>query len=128
MDDRPQFADKKLFPDAEEVKLIDFERIGDFVNITDEDYCCVMSRGHAYDTVIQAQLLRTPAYYIGVIGSAVKKAGVFKKLQEEYGIDSEELKRITTPIGLPIKAETPEEIAISIAGEMIKIRAERNEK
>ena len=126
LDDRAEFATKELFPTAEEVMLIDFERIGDFISVSEEDYACVMTRGHAFDAVVQAQLLMTPAYYIGVIGSAAKKAGVYKKLKEEYGFEDEIFRRITSPIGLSIKAETPAEIAISIAGEMIELRAKRN--
>ena len=127
LDDRPEFARKELFPAAEEVKLIDFEHIIDYVDITKEDYVCVMTRGHAFDTVVQAQMLRTEACYIGVIGSAHKKAGVFRRLVEEFGIDESELARITSPIGISIKAETPAEIAVSIAAQMIELRARRNE-
>ncbi len=79
MDDREEFANEALFPQAEEVKLIDFERISDYVEIGKEDYVCVMTRGHSYDTSVQAQILKTPASYIGVIGSASKKAGVERK-------------------------------------------------
>ena len=125
MDDRPEFANEELFPKAEKVMLIDFERIPDFVTIRENDYVCVMTRGHAYDTSVQAQILNTPACYIGVIGSAAKKAGVFKKLYE-MGFSQEDTDRITSPIGLSIKAETPAEIAISIAGQMICHRAMRN--
>ena len=127
LDDRPEFATGALFSAAEEVLLADFERIADFVEIGPEDYACVMTRGHAFDAVVQAQVLKTPACYIGVIGSAHKKAGVFQKLREEYGFTDEDFRRITSPIGLDIKAETPAEIAISIAGQMIALRAERNE-
>ena len=84
-----------------------------------------MTRGHAFDTVVQAQVLKTPARYIGVIGSAAKKAGVFERLRREYGFTDEDLARITSPIGLPIRAETPAEIAISIAAQMISVRAEQ---
>ena len=63
---------------------------------------------------------------IGVIGSAFKAAGVHKTLKEEYGLLDEELDLVTTPIGLNIKGETPAEIAISIAAQMILHRAERN--
>ena len=127
MDDRAEFAKAELFPTAEEVKLIDFEHISDYITVTEEDYACVMTRGHAFDAVVQAQLLQTPACYIGVIGSRAKKAGVYKKLKEEYGFADELFQRITSPIGLDIKAETPAEIAISIAGQMIELRARRNE-
>lgn len=126
MDDRQEFARKELFPDAEQVLLIDFEHIADFVTVTEEDFVCVMTRGHAYDTVVQAQLVKTPACYIGVIGSRHKKAGVFRRLKEEFGCTDAQLERITSPIGLSIRAETPAEIAISIAGQMIECRALRN--
>ena len=116
LDDRPQFADKALFPTAEDVKLVDFERISDTVQVGSEDYVCIMTRGHAFDAVVQAQMLKTDACYIGVIGSKAKVAGVRAKLTEEYGFEDKDFDRITTPIGLKIKAETPAEIAISSPG------------
>lgn len=126
MDDREEFARKELFPDAEQVLLVDFERIGDSITVTENDYVCIMTRGHAWDTLLQAQLVRTPACYIGVIGSRHKKAAVFQRLREEFGCTQEMLDRITTPIGLSIRAETPAEIAISIAAQMIEHRARQN--
>lgn len=128
LDDRPEFASAALFPTAESVGLIDFTDIAKTVTLTEKDFVCVMTRGHAYDAVIQAQVLRTPACYIGVIGSAHKKAGVFQKLREEYGFTDGDFARITSPIGLNIKAETPAEIAISIAAQMIAVRAELGER
>ena len=128
MDDREEFAKRELFPTAEEVKLIDFSRIADSVTIGEEDYICVMTRGHAFDTVIQAQVLKCRPAYVGVIGSKKKAAGVRKILQEEYGLSEEELNIVTTPIGMEIAAETPAEIAISIAGQMIQVRAQRNKR
>lgn len=125
MDDREEFADKTLFPEAEDVLLIDFERIAEAVEIKENDYVCVMTRGHAFDTIVQAQVLKTPACYIGVIGSAAKKAGVYQQLYG-MGFTPADTDRITSPIGLDIKAETPAEIAISIAGQMILHRALRN--
>lgn len=123
MDDREEFAQKSLFPDAEDVLLVDFDHIDNHLTITAEDYACVMTRGHASDAIIQVQLLRTPAAYIGVIGSARKKAGVYQKLREEYGFGDDDFARITSPIGLDIQAETPAEIAISIAAQLIAVRA-----
>lgn len=125
LDDRKEFTDPALFPDAAETILCDFYHLDQSITITEEDFCCVLTRGHAYDTIVQAQLLRTPAAYIGVIGSSHKKAGVFQRLVEEFHIPEKELSRITSPIGLYIKAETPEEIAVSITGQLILTRAER---
>ena len=83
-----------------------------------------MTRGHKDDLTVQAQVLRTPASYVGVIGSRRKKEGVFACLREQ-GFTEDDLKRIKTPIGLEIQAETPAEIAVSIAAELILHRAER---
>ena len=126
MDDRAEFAKPELFPGAEAVICGDLGRIGDYMTIGGEDYVCDMTRGHSHDTVVQAQVLRFRPSYCGVIGSALKAAGVRKRLKEEYGLRDEELDRVTTPIGLPIKGETPAEIAISIAAQMILHRAERS--
>lgn len=125
LEDRPEFTDPALFPGAVETMLCDFNHLDQYISITAADYCCVMTRGHSYDTVVQAQLLATPACYIGLIGSRAKKAAVFRRLVEEYGINEQDLSRIISPIGLAIKAETPAEIAISIAGQMIQVRADR---
>ena len=126
MDDREEFTKPELFPGAEEVVCGDLRRISDAFAIGSEDYVCVMTRGHAYDTVVQAQVLKCRPTYCGVIGSAFKAAGVRKTLKDEYGLIDEELNLVTTPIGLNIKGETPAEIAISIAAQMILHRAERN--
>ena len=126
MDDREEFTKSELFPGAEAVICGDLRRIGDYLTVGSEDYVCVMTRGHAYDTVVQAQVLKCRPTYCGVIGSAHKAAGVRKTLKEEYGLVDEELDLVTTPIGLNIKGETPAEIAISIAAQMILHRAERN--
>ena len=126
MDDRAEFTKPELFPGAEEVICGDLTKIGDYMTIGGEDYVCVMTRGHAYDTVVQAQVLKCRPTYCGVIGSAFKAAGVCRTLKEEYGLVDEELDLITTPNGLNIKGETPAESAISIAAQMILHRAERN--
>jgi len=126
MDDREEFTRPELFPGAEEVICGDLTRLEKYMSIGNEDYVCVMTRGHSHDTVVQAQVLRCRPTYCGVIGSAFKAAGVRKTLKEEYGLTEEELDLVTTPIGLNIKGETPAEIAISIAAQMILHRAERN--
>ena len=125
-DDRPEFTRRELFPTAEEIRLVDFNRLSDFVTLGEEDYVCVMTRGHAYDTAVQAQILRQKPAYVGVIGSRAKAAGVRKRLLEEFGLTEEDVNRITTPIGLAIQAETPAEIAISIAAQLIQVRANQN--
>ena len=123
MDDREEFTRPQLFPGAVQVIQGDLTKIADYVTIGPEDYVCVMTRGHAFDTLVQAQVLPCRPCYCGVIGSRHKAAGVRKVLKEDYGLSDEILDLVTTPIGLDILAETPAEIAISIAGQMICRRA-----
>ena len=127
LDDRPDFASRERFPEGTDVRLIDFDHISDTLTVGPNDYVVVMTRGHMYDTVVQAQALKMPCSYIGVIGSRLKKAGVFRKLVD-MGFTEKDLERITTPIGLDISAETPAEIAVSIAAQLIGIRAGRAEE
>ena len=72
------------------------------------------------------QALRKPHAYLGMIGSRRKNALLFEQLLAE-GFSREELDKVYTPIGLDIKSETPEEIGVSIAAEIIRVRAEHNE-
>ena len=85
-----------------------------------------MTNGHSHDFAVQEQVLRGPYAYIGVIGSRAKIAAVNARLREA-GISEEKLRTVHTPVGTPIKAVTPAEIAVSITGEMIYERACRRE-
>lgn len=123
LEDREDFCRPELFPGAEEIRLIQNDDPTAYREITAEDHVVVMTRGHKDDLAVQAQALKTPARYIGVIGSRRKTAAVFAKLQE-MGYTDADLARITTPIGLDIKSETPAEIAVSVAAQLILIRAE----
>jgi len=126
VEDRPEFAKESLFPEAERVILGDFSHVSEWVTIMPEDYVVIMTRGHAWDYEIQRQVIRTPAAYLGCIGSRQKSAAIREKLRED-GFAQEEIARFHSPIGLPIGAKTPAEIAISIAAEMILCRAGRGQ-
>ena len=125
LEDREEFCKPELFEGVEKTILIDNNDIGKSLDIKEDDYICIMTRGHKADTISQAYAVKTPAHYIGLIGSRKKVEGVKAKLRS-MGITEEEIARVTTPIGLDIKAETPEEIAISIAAQLILVRAERH--
>ncbi len=122
IDPRPELARAERFPGAA-VLCGEFEPLPEAVNVCERDYAVVMTPGHEKDLAVLRQVLRTPASYIGCIGSRKKTAYVNQKLREE-GFSELDLARIHAPIGLPIKARTPEEIAISIAAELILHRAE----
>jgi xanthine dehydrogenase accessory factor len=121
-DSLPKFADKALFSTAADVVLGDFDDISASVGITEKDYVVVLTRGHSFDLTVQAQALKRRPRYIGVIGSRAKTAIVSKKLREQ-GFSQEEIDSVHTPIGIDIKADTPAEIAVSIAAELIMTRA-----
>lgn len=123
LDDRPEFASRELFPTAEAVLLVDFAKLEDDIQVTPADYVCIMTRGHASDTVVEAQVLGKRPRYNGMIGSRAKGAAVRQALEQEYGYTPEEIAAIVSPIGLSIGAKTPAEIAISIAAQMITARA-----
>ena len=125
-DDRPALADPAAFPDAERVVCGDFRNIAGTLPLSPEDYVVVMTSGHLHDLEIQEQILRQELAYVGVIGSRAKIAAVNARLREA-GISEEKLCTVHTPVGTPIKAVTPAEIAVSIAGEMIYERACRRE-
>ena len=122
MESRPEFAQRELFPDAEEIICGDYLRISDYIDLAPSDYVVIMTNGHNHDLDIQLQVLRMPLAYVGVIGSKSKIAYSQKKLREA-GIPEAAIASVHSPIGTPIKAVTPEEIAVSITGEMIYERA-----
>lgn len=125
-DDRPQFATRERFPQADQVICGDFTRIRDYLTVGPEDYVVIMTNGHEYDFQAQVQVLRGETAYVGVIGSRKKTAFVNQRLREA-GIAEETIAFVHTPVGTAIKAVTPEEIAVSITGEMILVRATRRE-
>lgn len=125
-DNREEYANRNNFPNIENLIVGDYTRLSEYMSVTAEDYAVVMTNGHSFDFEVQEQLLRHPMAYVGVIGSRSKKAAVNKRLLEK-GVTQEAIDSVHSPIGVNIKAVTPEEIAVSIAGEMIYVRALRRE-
>lgn len=125
-DERAEYANRDSFPTAENVIVGDFTKLSDYIEFHDGDYVVIMTSGHSHDFDVEQQVLRGPFAYVGVIGSRKKTASVNARLREA-GVDEDAIARVHTPIGTAIKAVTPEEIAVSIAGEMIYERALRRE-
>lgn len=123
-DDRPQAALPQRFPQASRVILGDYRRIFDHITITDRDYVVIMTPGHQSDFEVLSQVLATPASYVGCIGSRHKVAATRERLAG-LGFSPADMDRVHSPIGLPIGGETPAEIAISIAAQMIAHRSGR---
>ena len=122
LDDRPDFLRPELFGGAE-TRRIDPEDISDVIrDFGENDYVCIMTRGHKDDMLIQWQVMRSPVRYIGVIGSAKKQRTVKEKILE-LGYAESEFDKVVSPIGLDIGAETPAELAVSITAQLIMVRA-----
>ncbi len=124
LDDREEYANSDRFPFADEI-LTPAPIQAAFSNllIDEHSYVVIVTRGHLQDKVVLDVALRTPAAYIGMIGSKRKCSLIFEDLGK-MGWGKEAFARVNAPIGIPISAETPEEIAVSIVAEMIQRRAE----
>jgi xanthine dehydrogenase accessory factor len=121
-DNREEFVSPELFPTAFGLITGDYQDIFRDVEIGPRDYVVIVT--HAFDVPVLRQALQKDHAYLGVIGSKGKIAAVKQQLRLE-GLSEEKLNSMNAPIGLKIRSETPEEIAISIAGELILRRAER---
>ena len=122
IDDRREFADTKNFPDAGEVHQFPFEGVMEKLPVDESSFLIIVTRGHMNDKIVLSQALRTKAMYIGMIGSSRKRKIIYEKLLEE-GFTQGDLSKVSSPIGIDIGAETPEEIGVSIVAELIKVRA-----
>ena len=122
VDDRPSFANRSCFPDAEEIYCEEFEKALDMLQIGSNDYVTVVTRGHRFDlTCLRKVLKGIFPRYLGMMGSKRRVAGIIDLLQEE-GNAAETVAKIHMPIGLNIGALTVPEIAISIVAELIEER------
>ncbi len=121
IDDRESFANRERFPDAAEVHAAEYEQIFPQLAITADSYLIIVTRGHRDDMRVLKLAIRTPARYVAMIGSKRKVISVIRELEKE-GIPRESFERLHAPMGLDIGAVSPEEIAISVAAEMIAVR------
>ena len=122
IDDRSHLASEERFPGC--ARLVHSYDGGHWDGLVfDQDtYCVVATAGHPTDTRVVTELFQHQPRYIGMIGSLTKRRAVERKLLEQ-GIPRQRLATMHTPMGLSIGAETPEEIAVSIAAELIKVRS-----
>ena len=121
-DDREQLNTLAKNEFVHEKRIIEsYEKIGEYTQSGDNVYVVVMTLGYKFDEIVIKQLIDNDFKYFGVLGSRAKMKFLLKTLANE-GFDKENLARIHTPIGLPINSQTPTEIAVSIAAEIIKVK------
>jgi xanthine dehydrogenase accessory factor len=123
IDDRPDFATRERFPDAHAVVRADFSDPFRDVPLGEATHMLLVTRGHRYDydCLVRALRVDPPLAWIGMIGSRRRVRATFVQLLED-GIEREQLGMIHAPVGLDIGAETPEEIAVAVAAELVKAR------
>ena len=124
IDDREEFANAERFPMADRVLCMPFLEALDSLGSREDDYYTILTRGHAFDKKCLEHILRGKYAYVGMIGSRTKVSAVRQALEEE-GFSRETLDGVHAPIGLPIGGQTPAEIAVSIAAQLVQERARR---
>ena len=124
IDPRIEYNNVERFPNADLLVTSDYEASFSELQVTKDDYIIIYTPAHVLDEACLRFALGTEAKYIGMIGSKRKSIEIKKRLVEG-GIPEERVEQAYTPIGIEIGAETPEEIAISILAEIIKVKREK---
>jgi xanthine dehydrogenase accessory factor len=120
-DDREGIATMNNNIFANEKKIISYDKIGNEITESEKEYVTIMTFGHIADELVLKQLIRKKIKYLGMMGSASKVNQIYMNLlKAEYTKD--DINNVHSPIGVSINSKTPEEIAISIAAEIIKIK------
>ena len=122
LDDRILYASRDRFPEADEILVGDMATTLRGITVTPHTYVVLITRGHQFDEPCLREVINSSAKYIGMIGSKRRIKACFLRFRDEEGIPEERLKKVYAPIGLDINAESPQEIALAIASEMIKVR------
>ncbi len=128
IDDRPEYANKDQLPDADHIVVKDIREVMKELDPGPDDYCVLVTRGHQYDEEALKPLIGSDAGYIGMIGSR-RKVGLMKDEFIRKGwATPDQWEQIHAPIGLPIGSKTIQEIAFSIAGQLVQVRQQNNQR
>ncbi len=120
-DARAVFATRDRFPSADEIVVAWPDEFLKTAPVDTRTVICVLTHDPKFDVPVLKEALKTPAGYIGAMGSRRTHNNRSARLKEE-GVSDEELARISSPVGLDIGARTPEETAVAIAGEIVALR------
>jgi len=121
IDDREEFSSAERFPEAEQTVVSDYGSAFEKLPIGTNSFIVIATRGHRYDASATASAMRTPASYVGLLGSKRKTILIYEELFAQ-GFTMDEVQAVRSPIGLNISARTPEEIALSIMSEIVGFR------
>jgi len=123
IDDRAEFACRERFQEGTALVVGEIERAVREFPISADTYIVIVTRGHSHDAEALRVCIRSPAAYLGMVGSRNKVALMRERFLREGWASSQEWDRVHTPIGLKIGSRTVEEIAVSIAAELIQVRS-----
>jgi xanthine dehydrogenase accessory factor len=128
IDDRPEYAAREKFPPGTSLLVSEIEpAVRDFP-VSAETYVVIVTRGHRHDAEALRACIHSAAAYVGMIGSRHKVALMRERFLSEGWASAQEWDRVRTPIGLKIGSVTVEEIAVSIAAELVQVRSEARER
>lgn len=125
IEDREEFCNAQRFPNADELILKNPPEFAESHSFSKKDFIVLITRGHEHDYEIMRKVLSKPSAYLGMIGSKVKRRDIYRRLQNEDGYSADDLKKIHSPIGIDIGAETPQEIALAIMAELIQVKNDK---
>jgi len=120
VDNRSAFAAAARFPHADKIICAPYKEAFKKISIDKNTFIVIVTHGHAFDLESLEAALKTKAGYIGMIGSDTKIKLIFNELKKK-GFKKDKLSLVHTPVGLDIGAQTPEEIAVAIAAEIIQV-------
>jgi xanthine dehydrogenase accessory factor len=121
VDDRREYANPARFPEASQTLAVEFYDAFNHLTVKHSTYIVIVTRGHRSDEEVLEQAVKTPAKYIGMIGSRRKVLTTYEHLVER-GVPVEALMRVHAPMGIEIGAVTTEEIGISVVAQLINVR------
>jgi xanthine dehydrogenase accessory factor len=121
LDNRTDLQTMDDNPWAHHTEVVDYDRIAEHVPEGDNSWVVVMTFGHRHDRQVVEKLLEHDVRYLGLMGSAAKIERLFADM-EAAGADPEAVSRVRAPVGVAISSHTPEEIAVSVAAEIVGIR------
>lgn len=126
VDNRREYADKQRFPHADRIFCGAYEKVLGKIGVDKNTYVVIVTHGHVHDSSALKAALKTDAGYIGMIGSKAKIKHVFGQMRK-LGFSNKRLREVHTPIGLSIGAQTPAEIAVAIAAELVQVSKKQAE-
>jgi xanthine dehydrogenase accessory factor len=123
-DDRPALANHHYFPESVALSVDVWEKLLALPAPAVPAFALIVTRGHRHDALVLKEWIRRPFLFLGMIGSARKARTIFEHFRDEHLATDEQLARVACPVGIRIKSQSVQEIAVSILAQYIEKRAE----